>query len=210
MANEVWGLSDLTYTPFVLMGQNDMKLTFKVSGGSTYIDVAKNGGRQQQSDVFRSISAIHREVILDVIQKIQDAGPETRMPIVISRFVKEERKFATDYILEFVKDSKMVYHINVIIKGATFEFTLNGPAGISIGSDPLSDAQRSTYTLRALKDWFKFKSVIQSVLSNKRRDPSTFRNGSRSTNGPRVENERAGGMSDMAPTPTDDNGSQYF
>lgn len=208
MANEAWGLSDLTYTPFVLMGQNDMKLTFKVSGGSTYLDVTKVGSRQQ-SDVFKSISAIHREIILDVITKMQEASPETRMPIVIAAWNKQDRKFATDYILEFVKDSKMVYHINVIVKGATYEFTLNGPSGISIGSEPLSEANRSMYTLRALKDWLKYKSVVQSVLSNKRRDPSTFRNGSRSTNGPRIDNERAGEMN-SAPAPTDDNGSQYF
>lgn len=203
--NEIWGLSDLTYTPFVLMGQNDVKLSFKVFGGSTFVDVKK--GNSNQSEVWKSISAIHREVILDVIDKIQDASPETRMPIVIAAWNKQDRKFATDYILEFVKDSKMVYHINVIVKGATFEFALNGPNGISIGSDPLSEAQRSMYTLRALKDWIKVRSVLQSVLSNKRRDPSTFRGGSRSTNGPRVDNERAG---ESSPPPTDDNGSQYF
>lgn len=203
MANDAWGLESLTYSPFVLLGAGtDYKLKFQVYGGSTYINVMKE--KAKDSEIFKTMNAIVKEIVIDHIDKIETAGPETRYPIVIGRYDKNERKFVTDYIVELYKDSKLVYHICIIVKNGKYDFVLNGPNGISIGSEPLSEADRSMYCLRSLKTWLKYRSELQGTLSNKRRDPSTFRGGSRSTSGNRVDNENAGQMS------SEDSGSQYF
>lgn len=211
MANEPWGLSDLTYTPFVLLAPGtEFKLKFKIFNGSTYIEVVND--KTRESVLFKSLSAIYREILIDNFDIIMAAGPETRRPIVIGAWNKNERKFMTDYIIELYKDSKMIYHICVMIKGNKWDFTLNGPNGVSIGSEPLSAPDRSTYVMKALKRWFDLNAVVQSIISNKRRDPSTFRGKSRTTSESRVENETSGGGGSSAPSydNSDVSGSDYF
>ena len=62
-------------------------------------------------------------------------------------------------------------------KGNKFDCILKGPYGVSYGSDPVSDAEKSAIELETMYDWLCYVMPIQCVLTNKKREFDQNANG---------------------------------
>lgn len=173
------------------------QLKFRVWGGEVRLGVYKDG---EFKPIFeRPLNDEKLFILVSRIEELIKASPDFKDPIVFSSMDRETKKIAPEWVLVLVKDAKMVYHIEVQIKGGKYDFPLKGPFGISYGSNPLQEAEKSAISLKALVNWFKTRAPLECVVSNKKKDPSSFNN-----NGARPPQGGGG-----AKAPSDDDDS-YF
>lgn len=107
--------------------------------------------------IRRPITMEKTHIITKVIQKIMAASPETKIAIKFDTFDRQSKQRRLDWVLTFEKDAKMCYriHITDAAGGKTFVFGVRGPMDVSIGSDPMSDSDRSAIKMHDLISWIE-------------------------------------------------------
>ena len=108
-----------------------------------------------QMIIRRTITMEKAHVITKVIQKIMAASPETKIAIKFDTFDRQSKQRRLDWVLTFEKDAKMCYriHITDAVAGKTFVFGVRGPLDISVGTEPMSDSDRSAIKMHDLIAW---------------------------------------------------------
>ena len=175
MANE-YGLGDLTFKGQTIKTSTGTEtFQMKVWGGSLRVGIVKE---KEFKPIFeRALSADKITVVKHTIQKIMKASPNTKMPLVFSSYDREQKKPVIDFVLTFLKDDKNLYHIEMQWKGNKFDCLLKGPYGVSCGSDPMSDVERSAVELETLYDWICAIVPVQCILTNRKREFDANTNG---------------------------------
>jgi len=201
--SEGYCLGDLTFAPFHLSGAgtND-RCQIKVWSGTLCINITRD--KENKNAFYKTLNSSLRQILLDSVETILKASPETSRPVVISSYNRETRQWVTDWIMELYKDSKMVYHLKISNKDFKYDFLFKGPSGVSIGNDPLSDAQKSEISMKDFRNFLVHHVPVQLAMSNKKKDPTQFQNrgASRSMNG-----TQGGSMNSDSPVEITDN---YF
>ena len=107
--------------------------------------------------IRRTIAIEHVPAIVKVIQKIMAGSPETKIPLIFSSFDKQSKQSRRDWVLTFEKDSKMCYriHITDAVGGHTHVFSVRGRNDLSIGSDVMSDSDKSAAKMHDLLGWLE-------------------------------------------------------
>lgn len=169
MSTQAYGLGDLMYNgQKVRTTTGNESLNFKVWGGSLRVNITKE---KEFKPLFeRPLPANKITIIKHLIEKVKKASPGAKFPMVCSMYNRETKQWATDYVLTFLKDDKNVYHIEIQWKGNKFDCVLKGPGGVSFGSDPMSDADKSAIELETLLDWITYIAPVQCMLTNKKRE----------------------------------------
>lgn len=167
----------------IINGPNrDVSLNWRIWNGRVQISLFEGKGRPRFS---KSINDELLVVIRNVINELRAAPPESKRPIVVSKFDIDSKKYNTDYVLIIGKDSSMVYYMELRFKDKQGEyegkFTLKGPSGITIGSEPMKDGDKSSIKLQSFVDWLDKKVPMMQVLTNQKFDPNN-RGGSRGGN----------------------------
>ena len=176
MANNAYGLGDLTFKgQSIRTSTGTETFQMKVWGGMLRVNITKE---KEFKPIFeRPIAPDKVTIIKHTIQKIMKASPNTKMPLVFNTYDREAKKSVIDFVLTFLKDDKNLYHIEMQWKGNKFDCTLKGPFGVSIGSDPMSEADRSAIEIETMYDWICSVVPIQCVLTNKKREFDSNANG---------------------------------
>ena len=195
MANE-YGLGDLTFKGQVIRTSTGTEtFQMKVWGGSLRVGIVKE---KEFKPMFERPLAPDKIVIIKhTIQKIMKASPNTKMPLVFSTYDREQKKPVIDFVLTFLKDDKNLYHIEMQWKGNKFDCLLKGPYGVSIGSEAMTDTEKSAIELETMYDWLNYIVPVQCVLTNRKREFDG------STNGATYAANK-GASKGEAPTPVED------
>lgn len=123
-------------------------------------------------------------IIKNEIAAIIKAPPESKRPIVFSKYVPEEKKYLTDFVITFVKDDSMIYHMDVNFKDGGVErserCTFMSPGGISIGSEPMSKNERSSASMESFYEWMEREAPVMFALSREKWTPPANNNSSNS------------------------------
>ncbi len=147
----------------------------KVWGGSLRVNITKE---KEFKPIFeRALTPAKVTVVKKMIEKIKTSSPGTKLPIVFSEWDRVEKKSAIDFVLTFLKDDKNMYHVEMQWKGNKYDCLLKGPFGISYGSDPMSEADKSAIELDTMLDWLNTVMPMQVILSNKKREFDASANG---------------------------------
>ena len=123
--------------------------------------------------VFRaSINVDLLTAIRKNVDKLLQSGPETKLPLVVSKWSPDEKKFNKQFVLQFIKNGEQVYQIQLSFKknGAEqnliFDFMAGG--GIASGSDPMTKAAKSELRFLYFKHWLNVLVPYAIVLTKKK------------------------------------------
>lgn len=134
--------------------QSNRTLGFGLWNGGISVQVYDS--QNMKNKMFRK-SLSDEEIIMvqKLIAKIVSGAPETKASIQFTKYDPQSKQFKLDSIFEFGKDSKQVYHITVsdVTKQQTFTFQLKARATMTMGNEPLNDANLSAVKVEALKNW---------------------------------------------------------
>ena len=167
MPNEDYGLGKLSFTQIKFeTSTKTEEIRFSCWGGRFRIGVVKKG---EFRPIYEFIASGDKGLVVRrMLEKIAKSSPGTRLPIVFSAWNKDERAWKPAHVLTFGKNDKNVYYVELQWKGSKYEATIKGPAGIALGSDSMSEAERSAYGLDYLIDYVTNTVRLQEILSNKK------------------------------------------
>lgn len=164
-----YGLNDLQMQNFTVRSTTGTdRLQFRVWGGSLRVSVIKEKDFKAIYELTIGMSKI--PIIRKLIAQVAKSSPDSKYPAVFSTYDRDTKKWNTECVLSFIKDDKNMYRIEIQWKGNKYEFILRGPSGISYGSDPMGEAERSAIELETLDMYIKDYVPAQTILTNKRRN----------------------------------------
>lgn len=202
MAEQKFDLGDINWPKFSIRSADGTKdrLEFKVWGGRLRVGIVKDG--DFKSFFERPLDSKKLALVKMELSKLFKAGPDSKFPLVFSSWDPEAKKASTDWVLVGLKDSKMVYGIEIHTGGNIHKFAMKGPFGVSRGSDIMNDGDKSEIDLQALLDFLSMEGPIAAMFSNKKRDPSSFKQGGNRSYG--GGGNSGGGASNAMATDSDD------
>lgn len=118
--------------------------------------------------------------ISDVLNKLLEAQPDTRIPVVQLLYNKESRTSETIASFVFFKDDRRCYGIEVSGKDlpTPVKFYFRCPSTFSTGSEPMSDEQKSQLGVREFKLVLTEQIPTALLLSRLNMEPMMNRGGS--------------------------------
>lgn len=105
---------------------------------------------------FKRLDMYSLQFITRTIDKVMTGSPETKVPVKFSTFDKNSKQWRLEWVFTVEKDSKMCYrlHITDVASNQTHVFGIVGPQSVSVGTDILSDGDRSAAKMHDLRLWF--------------------------------------------------------
>jgi len=147
-------------------------------GMISFAAFAKGGGRP----AFKcNLTPFLYQVFLSAFNKIRKASPETKISIKKEKFVKEntEKPWQLEWVATFSKDAEMMYHIILTDcqnGNRSFDFAFRGTGGISIGSEPMPNADKSAFAFEAFAKWLE-NAMLTATWTDEKFDPKAARGG---------------------------------
>lgn len=159
-------------------------LSISIYNGSASFVMFKKGAESRRPVAKTPLSLSGCIRICDIIDNLENAQPETRMPYVQLNYNRETRQTEQAVSYVFFKDDKRCYGIEVSSKqlSTPVKFMLHSPGTFSAGSEPLTDEQRSLLALRELKMVLQIQVPQATLLSRLNLDPMAGRSGGRGGN----------------------------
>lgn len=156
---------ELTFKPYKARSVvGNSTLSFRVFQGTIRLSINDEANKLLLDKPLapNKITAIRR-----ILHKALTISPGQKLPIIFSAYNTEVKKMEVEWVLTILKDDKQVYHICVEwAAGGKHDFMLKGPYGISFGSDPMADGEKSTLELETLIDFFTTTAPLYQVNSN--------------------------------------------
>lgn len=162
------------------------RLSFNVGKGALYIGI-----RNEKDRIFnRSLSVELCRLIIEECKKLRDAGPNTKVPVIVEGYNRDDKKWFKDYVLVFVKDESGIFRVEVQSgkDSVSSRYVFMITKGITIGTDPMKDHVRSMYKFNEFIDWLEhivpyermFTRPSFSDFKNKKSDGGSKQNRSES------------------------------
>lgn len=150
-------------------------IAFGLWNGKISIQVYNN--QDMKNKLFRrNFDECEILLIEKLINKIMAGSPESKQSIQFQKYDFQSKQFKMEAVFEFGKDSKQVYHVTVTdcVKQQSFTFVIKARATMTMGSEPLNDANLSALKVEALKDWIASAKIcapftVQPIDPNKQR-----------------------------------------
>ena len=156
---------ELSFKPYKIKAvTGNATISFRVFQGSMRITLNDDNNKM----IFdKSVPDNKLTILKKAIIKAINMTPGQKSPIIFSMYNTETKKAEVEWVFAISKDEKQCYHISVEWSaGGKFDFLLKGPFGISVGSDPMSEADRSASELETLIEFLKNTLPIQQTVSN--------------------------------------------
>ena len=178
-----WAVADRQAGQTLILGLYD---------GKIYIRVRGRGGDKNTPPLF--MKKLDRPSMFrkfrKMCEKILTCPPETKLPCKFPTYDIQSKQEKLLWVLVLEKDSKMCYRIHLTDAqngGRTYTFALNGSRSMQIGSEPMSESDRSADMLQDLIDWLNlahhwYPATIKPFDPNAQRGGrGNFRGGNRGT-----------------------------
>lgn len=106
-------------------------------------------------------------ILLRTLDKAKDiTTPNTELSLVFSRYNMDLKKVEHDWNFNITRNDKLVYEITISWENSRLTFPLRGLMNITIGSEPMNDADRSAMALGTLLHHAHKLIPVQMVMSN--------------------------------------------
>lgn len=163
MANN-FNLNQL-WRQFSLTGNETLQVT--AFNGTISLVMFRKGAENHKPAVKFTLSRCTQLDLVDLLKKLQNDPPSSRIPLVQQRFNKDSRTYEINTQFVFVKDEHRCYSIEVSNKymPTPVKFPIRAPATYSLGSEPLSDERRSATALKELIELFESVTREAALLS---------------------------------------------
>lgn len=151
-------------------------LSISVFNGVASLTMFKKASEQRTPSVKINLTRAVCMGLSDLIKKLIDAQPDTRLTFTQQAFNKETRTYETHTTFVFVKDEKRCYSIEITNKmlSTPAKFVLKCPATFALGSEPLTEEQRSLYELRSLHKFIASELSTATFLSRLNMETNQF------------------------------------
>lgn len=182
MADAAYGLNDLQMNGFTAKSAAGTEnLNLRVWKGNLRVGIFKS--KEFKSLFDRMLNDAKIAIIKRTLAQVIKAVPGSKFPIVFSAWDNETKKWNTDWVMSFVKDDKNVNHIEIQWKGNKCDFVLKGVSGVSMGSDPMTEAERSSVEMDVLENFLTHTINIQKVITNVKQTGNWKNGGDRQSSG---------------------------
>ena len=203
MASPEKSYVDFDIADIVLNGvQTKDKFKFSIWQGNLSLNIVADGEFKPKwkQNVNRDLLFI----IADEMNKLRAMGPESMIPITVSKWDNEARKFNTLYVLKLAKDDKLVYTLEIIAEGINAKFIFRGAAGITIGSEPMSDTVKSGSQYRSVYEYLSREVPLLLNITRRKWDGGDKAGGNNSYKRPAADTRGP------APANAADEPSEFF
>ncbi len=174
------------------------QLSFSLFNGGFSLSVwaAKNSG--QRGPVYRK--PLNDDLITlfkKYIKKMAQASPGQRFPIVINKWDVDNKKYVKDCAITFFKDDKQVNTISIEYvdnsgRSAQETFPLKAMGGISLSSEPMSDAERSNLKTETMLCYLIETVPVARVITKRKYTGNRGGNNNNNTGGGNNNNNSGG------------------
>ena len=134
--------------------QSNRTLAFNLYNGRICIQAFDT--QNMKNKLFRkTLTDEELEMIEKMITKVINGSPETKCSVQFQTYDKASKQFRIESVFAFEKDSRQLYKISVTdcTKQQTYTFTLKARATMTMGNEPLNDANLSSIKVETLKAW---------------------------------------------------------
>lgn len=143
-------------------GTQDL-IVIGVFSGKISVSIAPNG--KMQKGLSRRLSEEMVQVVRTTLKKVRDGEPETKYPIVVTKYDTGARKMVNDYVITLGKDAKRRYYVECNFGNGTFRGYFGKVNNITVGTDPFNEAEQSAIRYDAFVQWFTNVAALECLLT---------------------------------------------
>lgn len=149
---------------YTLYGEGtDARLSISAFKGKTYIKIFQAKSRQI-SFLFDKDLRYH---VIKTLETVKKAGPDTRIPIVISKFNIQIKQREVMVNIVIGKNEKQVIYIEISAPGSqNFVFGFKSSKNIDVGSTPMGDAESSQVAVDVFLQYVRMHLPMAEYLSS--------------------------------------------
>ena len=165
---------------YVLFSEGtDARLNIGSFRGRSYATVFQAKNKQLSFMVDKEL----RYHFCKTLEMIKKASPETRIPIIISKFNPQIKKRETLVTIVFGKNEKQIIYIEINSPTShNFTFAFKASKNIAVGSTPMGDAESTQIAVDLFINYLRVQLPMSELLTSSDEDN---RNGFKSKdNGP--------------------------
>jgi len=189
---------ELTFAPYrVKASSGDVALSIRVFQGTPRFSVIDNATNKLVFD--RPLTGDKWTIVVRTISKAVNLTPGTKTDLIFSTYNMTTKKVEHDWNFSLMKDERQGYAIAIAWAGSRHVFPLRGINNVSVGSDPMTDADRSALALETLINFVKSIMPFQMVMSNNKEYWQNMRNNRTMSNS--GDGNRGGNSYQKPPTP---------
>lgn len=182
-----WVVSDRQAGHMLVLGLYDGKIYVRVRG---QMGRGAPGGSNQPL-FMKKLEPRQFIMVQKAAEKVLSSPPETKIAVKFSQFDRMSKQEKLLWVITFEKDSKMCYrlHFTDVASNQTYMFAIRGSSSTSIGSEPMSDADRSGLMIQDFIAWlrlvqFWYPATIRPYDPNAQKKGGNWnRNGGNRPNG---------------------------
>ena len=166
-------MSDDIVVPKLQIRAKDGKETLNLDMWNGRVQLTVWGAQGGGGPLFKqSMTTDLTSVFKYQLNKIKEAQPETKLPIVISEWKMEEKKYLKKAVITIGKDERQVIYIDASFKrgdgGKTLRFELKIPNTVALGDEPMKDSTKSLFKVNAILEWFEDIVPLAAILTGKK------------------------------------------
>lgn len=147
--------------------QTQKQMSFHLYNGLINIQIRGTRDRSPRPMFSRRITKYGLIFVRKAIDKVVHASPETKLSVSFKTYEKGqpgERTQGTtklDWVFVVEKDSKQCFkfHITDVGSNQTWDFLVRGSGLVEVGSEPMSDSDRSQAAIKELQEWFEIALI---------------------------------------------------
>ena len=157
---------ELQPLPLTMYGANKEQIVFSCFYGGLQMSVFMPNVSKPKS---YKISPDLLTALKDELALIMKSQAGTKRYLSQSKYDVDQKKYLPSFALIFQKDDQQVYSMEIRSPDTDPVITtFRASGGISIGSDPMSDAEKSSNKIKTIYEWFDKYVPILRILTKKK------------------------------------------
>ena len=142
--------------------------------GNPSINIWGDQDAGQKGPIFRRpLNSTMLSLIKRIVKQVVEGPPDTRRPLVISKYNPDEKKYHPDYTLTFLKNGERIYQVQISYKDGSageksYTFDFMAPSNIAVSSEAMNPADRSQLMIEIFSDWLKTILPFAMVLTKRK------------------------------------------
>ena len=147
-------------------------LKFEIWNGNLSLNVWDQENTSRGPVFKKPINTDTLQLLIMELRVLLKSNPDTKKPIVISRWDRDEKKYKPSYVLTLIKTGEQIYQLQISHKGSEGEisylFDFISVGGISRGSEQMNMSDRSDLRLRSFIMWLTTTVQMAKVLTKRK------------------------------------------
>lgn len=147
-------------------------LKFEIWNGGLSLNVWDQENTSRGPVFKKPMNSDTIQLLLTEVKAIIKDSPDTKKPIVISAYDRDEKKYKPNYLLTLIKNGEQMYQLQISHKGQDGEksylFDFVSVGGISRGSEQMGVGERSLLRLQSFITWLSITVPVAKVITKRK------------------------------------------